>query len=310
MRFIKTFPSLLVIMLFVQMVIVFSCVDQTKTDPIPNGDGQWFCSVLSDMPTDPTDSTEAHQRAVGYKDKWWPVGYKFKVGFMGNYSATQTNLVKQAAAEWAQVANVSFEYPAAGPYDIRIAFNANSGAWSYVGTDCKSISQGNPTMNLGWLAKDAYLHELGHTLGLLHEHQNPTSPIKWNEAAVIKDLSGPPNNWTEAMIRFNVLNPYPLPNVITTALDKTSIMMYPIPARWTLDGFSSPGGQVLSGVDKTFIATRYPFVTLPPTGSVTLSDAQIKEWLARQEKIRQQADSIFLSVKQLNEFTKKATGRQ
>ncbi len=48
------------------------------------------------------------------------------------------------------------------------------------------------------------LHEFGHTLGLIHEHQNPNRPINWNRAAVIADLSGPPNNWDEETIENNI----------------------------------------------------------------------------------------------------------
>ena len=33
---------------------------------------------------------------------------------------------------------------------IRIAFDPNNGAWSYVGTDCKGIPRNMPTMNLGF----------------------------------------------------------------------------------------------------------------------------------------------------------------
>lgn len=280
-----------------------------QPEPITPDPTQWYCATIADQQNDPTDTTEAHQRAVGYTNKWWPVGYQFKVGFLGNRTTQQTDLVKSVAAEWAQSANVKFTFPETGPYDVRISFNSSGGAWSYVGIDCKNIAQSSPTMNLGWYARDAYLHEFGHTLGLLHEHQNPTSPIKWNEAAVIKDLSGPPNNWTEAMIRFNVLNPYPLPNVITTALDKASIMMYPIPLSWTLDGFSSPGGQVLSSVDKIFINARYPFTQPPTTGSVTLTKAQIDAWLANQAKIKAQSDSISAAVARQAEYTKIILGR-
>ena len=63
-------------------------------------------------------------------------------------------------------------------------------------------------MNFGWLDEAVVLHEFGHAIGLAHEHQNPDKGIKWNEDAVIRDLSGPPNNWDVATIRHNVLNKY------------------------------------------------------------------------------------------------------
>jgi hypothetical protein len=42
------------------------------------------------------------------------------------------------------------------------------------------------------------------TMNYGHEHQNPDTPIDWNRAAVIADLSGPPNNWDEATIESNI----------------------------------------------------------------------------------------------------------
>lgn len=292
------------------LLLTFSC-QQPATPPRPAeysfGPGsQWFCKTVDGIQTN--DTSTAAPRAVGFKDNWWPVGYQFKVGFIGG-NDTQKALVKEVCADWAKVANVSFTFPASGPYDIRIAFNPNDGAWSYVGIQVRNITTG-PTMNLGWLAKDAYLHEFGHTLGLLHEHQNPTAPIRWNEAQVIKDLSGPPNNWSEATIRYNVLNPYPLPNVITTALDRLSIMMYPIPQSWTLDGFSSPGGQFLSPSDKEFIATRYPFAQPPTTGNVTLRKGQVDTLLQQQAAARVALDAAVTRMKVLQSTTERTFGRK
>ena len=63
-------------------------------------------------------------------------------------------------------------------------------------------------MNLGFLDGGTAGHEFGHAIGLAHEHQNPAGGIEWNEARVIQDLSGPPNNWDEAQIRHNVLKKY------------------------------------------------------------------------------------------------------
>ena len=40
------------------------------------------------------------------------------------------------------------------------------------------------------------LHELGHVLGMEHEHQNPFAGITWHEQAVYDSLGKPPNNWT------------------------------------------------------------------------------------------------------------------
>ena len=109
-------------------------------------------------------------------------------------------------------------------------------------------------MNFGWInansseeeLRSVVLHEFGHALGLIREHQNPVAGIQWNREAVIRELSGPPNSWSVEEIEFNVLDPAAPEEVDATAMDKQSIMMYPIPASWTKDGFSAGFNSDLS----------------------------------------------------------------
>ncbi|WP_374089487.1 hypothetical protein [Methylomicrobium lacus] len=57
-------------------------------------------------------------------------------------------------------------------------------------------------MNFGWNLTEAAseidtaIHEIGHTLGFPHEHQNPNSGIAWDEEAVYHSLAQPPNSWS------------------------------------------------------------------------------------------------------------------
>jgi serralysin len=119
-------------------------------------------------------------------------------------------------------------------------------------------------MNYGWLTpaspddvlQRVVLHEFGHALGLIHEHQNPKGAINWNRDAVIRDLSGPPNNWDLAKIEHNMFRKYE--DVTATNADSTSIMMYPIPKAWTLDGFSAGLNGSLSQDDRDLIRSVYP----------------------------------------------------
>ena len=134
------------------------------------------------------------------------------------------------------------------------------------GTMCRNIAEPNPTMNYGWLTpaseetelRRVVLHEFGHAIGLIHEHQNPKGGIKWNKAAVINDLSGPPNNWDAATIENNMFRYYPPRDVVATSVDPLSIMMYPIPKSWTVDGFSAGLNGELSPNDKTLVRSAYP----------------------------------------------------
>ena len=135
--------------------------------------------------------------------KWQP-GTHVKVRFLEGDPDLQKR-VAEVAQEWTgpQMANLEPKFVDSGDADVRVAFEQGNGSWSYLGTMCQQIPADEPTMNYGWLTPDSdddelrrvVLHEFGHALGLIHEHQNPNRPIAWNRAAVIADLSGPPNNW-------------------------------------------------------------------------------------------------------------------
>lgn len=155
--------------------------------------------------------------------------------------------------------------------DIRISFDQNDGAWSYVGTDAKGIAAGEATMNLGFLDGGTAAHEFGHAIGLAHEHQNPEGGIQWNEAVVIRDLAGPPNFWSEAQTRHNVLRKYTADQINGTAFDPDSIMLYFFPAEWTTNGIATKQNNVLSETDKRFVAAAkmYPKSDPGVSGEIT-----------------------------------------
>lgn len=209
---------------------------------------------------------EGKSKAALLNDFKWQAGTRIKVDFIGGNRKLQKR-VRDVAKEWTGpgMANVGFTFVEEGPADIRIAFQEGDGSWSYLGTMCQQIPADQPTMNYGWLTPDSpddelrrvVLHEFGHALGLIHEHQNPQRPIKWDRAAVKADLSGPPNNWDDATIENNMFKKYSPKQLSGTPTDALSIMMYPIPARWTTDGFSAAMNEELSETDKKFIRDAY-----------------------------------------------------
>jgi hypothetical protein len=221
-----------------------------------------FCVAAAPQPS------EFGTRAALLKEFQWESGARISVRFLEGDPALQER-VRQVAEEWVgpNMANVELLFEEDDAGTVRIAFAQGDGSWSYLGTTAQQIPTTNPTMNYGWLTPDSpddelrrvVLHEFGHALGLIHEHQNPTEPIQWNRAAVIADLSGPPNNWDEATIENNIFKRYEPGEVDSTAVDPRSIMMYPIPAAWTLDAFSVELNGELSETDVEFIRSAYPW---------------------------------------------------
>ncbi len=164
----------------------------------------------------PLPTSQAYSlKAAFLRAALWEPAETITIQFLGGSEPLRAR-VRAAAEEWLEHANVEFSFVGSGAADIRVAFMPGEGSWSYVGTACRRIPATEPTMNFGWLddassdedVRSVVLHEFGHALGLIHEHQNPKQRIRWNRDAVINDLSGPPNNWDDATIEHNMFRPY------------------------------------------------------------------------------------------------------
>ncbi len=203
-------------------------------------------------------------RALMPIGKVWMNGSTLRVQFLGGTSAQQAKATEQALW-WTQFANLTFDFNNASDAEIRVSFDPNDGAWSYIGTDNRSIPLNQPTMNLGFMDGGTAAHEFGHAIGLAHEHQNPAGGIEWNEAVVLQSLKGPPNNWDEATIRHNVLNKYQVDQIHGTAFDQDSIMLYFFPGSWVKSGIGTHANDVLSAMDKAYIASAQAYPKTKPT---------------------------------------------
>jgi len=173
--------------------------------------------------------------------------------------------------------------------EIRIGFTRGDGSWSYVGRDIIDLVPGpdERTMNFGWdLTRtpreiDTAVHEIGHTLGFPHEHQNPNAGIVWDEEAVYAALAKPPNSWNRQKTFFNIIRKIASDTVQGSEWDPNSVMHYPFgsglikePAQYR-SGLVPAGG--VSDRDKTWVKTFYPplsdadYEELKPLESVRLA---------------------------------------
>lgn len=143
--------------------------------------------------------------------------------------------------------------------NIRISFDPTQGAWSLVGTQCKDEeNNGNATMNLGWFDVATTMHEFGHVLGLIHEHQNSNqNPIKWDKDAVYAWAQST-QGWDKETTDKNILNVYDKNQINGSVFDPLSIMLYFFPAELTLNKQGTRQNVRLSGYDVETINNMYP----------------------------------------------------
>ncbi|MEE9446757.1 MAG: M12 family metallopeptidase [Arenicellales bacterium] len=209
--------------------------------------------------------------AISLKNKAWINGSTIRIRFVSGTQA-QKDMVMDFAPKWTEFANLTFEFTDDMDAEIRVAFDPNDGAWSYVGTDNLHIPSNQTTLNLGWQDEGVILHEFGHMIGLSHEHSNPDGGIEWNEAVVLNELAGPPNFWDEQKVRHNVLTKYNFNQIHGTEFDPDSVMLYAFPAEWTTNGIATHENEDLSVQDETFVASEkmYPGRDQPEDTSVEL----------------------------------------
>lgn len=212
-----------------------------------------------------TEDPNTGTRAFVVTSKLWKPGRTLRVRFIGGTPAVLEK-VKQYANEWTNHIGITFDFGNQPDAEIRIAF-VKDGSWSYIGTDCLTIPNNEPTMNYGWFDQPVseaeysrvIIHEFGHALGMPHEHNHPNVDIPWNKEAVYRYYMGPPNNWSRAQVDNNLFAKYDRTLTKHSVFDTQSIMLYPIPTEFVTDPKFAVGWNTkLSETDKQFMEMVYP----------------------------------------------------
>jgi hypothetical protein len=163
---------------------------------------------------------------------------------------------------------------------IRVSFKQKGAAYSQVGKASLQVPENQHTVNLGWIDDDTdydnitykgtgqvVMHEFGHAMGLIHEHENPiNNPICWNKKCVSCVLSGPPNNWDQKAIDHNMFQRYSKSQINGSTYDPLSIMEYFFSRSWISCGPNLRKNTKYSEMDKKWLGCAYPKV--PTTGDM------------------------------------------
>jgi len=207
------------------------------------------------------------------RNAFWTPGRTLRVYFMDGTPALQQKVMTWAK-EWEVLANITVVQVTDDNAEIRVTIDEATGYSSVVGTAALNVNPSDPTMNLK-ISNDTEvnrrrhtLHEFGHALGAVHEHESPGLVIHWNVQKVYDHYSL--QGWSRDKVNRNVLHQYTPLDVKYTPFDADSVMLYSFSSDLTTDGFSTHYNTELSATDKHFIGLMYPWYRRSTGGFDTL----------------------------------------
>jgi serralysin len=247
--------------------------DSTPTDPTPNSPSKESnlsfipCSSLDEPEEERANPLFGSNNFAGPNDTFWEAGSTLHVAFLDGTTQGKQE-VARIASEWMKYANIKLKFhlekSGTAPH-ILITFKGQ-GYHSLIGSPSRRYaSMGKPSMTLSKVdqmvvrdptqARRIVLHEFGHALGLIHEHQNPHANIQWNKPVVHRHYAR--QGWSKKTVDHNLFEKDKNRKYTASDFDPKSIMLYAIPKEFTLNGFSSQWNTVLSAKDKQYIGMVY-----------------------------------------------------
>lgn len=238
--------------------------------PTHDSPSHYYCvdRLITPLPPPHLPNSDA-LRLAALRAKLWPPHQRvLHVRFLNGDPRLHAKIAA-CAAEWGRHGAIELVFDNAPDAQIRVGMTPGA-SWSLLGTDAlhPSIGPDEPTINFGWLTtaipNDEFaavvLHEFGHALGLIHEHQSPAAAIPWNRQAVYDFYSGPPNFWSREEVDRNIFARYAATETNYSEFDPLSIMSYPIPREFTQGDFTVGMNRTLSPTDRRHFGSLYPFL--------------------------------------------------